>query len=1044
MFVVVALFLSCFSGVLLHPRTVAAQFEALVWSPVRTPSEEDFMVVNPSEINVLKMGSATVWYAADIPNGQLYKTEDGGLTWQDSILDNLLDASPSVPTLPVWDLAVAPDDENFVVAVTDDRQEVYLSGDGGEEWEKMPTGGWAPPLQIATVAISPADGDGRRDIAVGTRNPDDGAADGDVWVSRGDGLFMTWHFQNLERDGSSMDVSKVAFSPNYNSDRAILAIASDTEGTFLATGRRVIDANETLWDVTDPVFIDLSILDESSPTEDQLIYSDLVLPSSYDGDVAARRTVYVSYASEHEYDDVYRVDDNRVFRLDLDDGQDVPIFSIALHGNLLLAGEVAADSDTGRARVHFTDDPTAMVCIWYQPEKRPSGGFGSGVGNAIVAFTPGGTWAVSATSTNSVISAADWADLTLPGPWSGNAAGSPDESAISRAAAADAYQLWNQISLIDTDIRELCDYSLWLSEDDNVLYLASAGVGVNSIWRSTAPHDDELGQLWERVDFLDSPTDDIIMRRTPEGVSESAVFYAVRETNLLYKSVDRGQTWERVRRTPEDLTDVAIVGSERIYVLSDNMLAIGAVERVRRWDVWQWTYNIDTGLESGHSLLFYGDFHIFVGDDGDEGEIAVSTDGGETFTILPPLPEPGPVHMALDDDYARNRLLYAATEHPLSGIYRWTVLGTDHWIPLRPPDVGFSGLAHVRGVLYGAFGEGVDRTLVPRAPRVTMMDWDRMTVGLTPGTDFRSSTLRATTNEVVNVWAIDDRPYDFDAEIGRLWVYADTFVLPTPWPTSPALGEVLECDACNCQANPFCFEWRQLPKAEMWELWIAMDEEFRYVLHKIEDIHPDCCRSPGVCYFEIPFDFDCGTTYYWRVRATSTTEEERIRTRWSPPMHFLVAVGSTVEWMHIAPIIKAPESGAYGVNRTPGFSWTGFPSTTVYEFELSEDEAFRIVLARERFEETAYVYPGTLDWGGTYFWRVRAIQPHPSQWSVASFIVSPQPEPEEVPDSNGLERLASVIPAAETPLWTWLIIGLLSLFIAGLIVYIIIEQRRRY
>ncbi len=76
---------------------------------------------------------------------------------------------------------------------------------------------------------------------------------------------------------------------------------------------------------------------------------------------------------------------------------------------------------------------------------------------------------------------------------------------------------------------------------------------------------------------------------------------------------------DRIHECPEDVTDVAIVSSERIYVLYDNLLAIGQFTKVRDWHVWQWEYDIDTGLKSGSTLLFHGNSYIFAGDDGEEG-----------------------------------------------------------------------------------------------------------------------------------------------------------------------------------------------------------------------------------------------------------------------------------------------------------------------------------------------------------------------------------------------------------------------------------------
>lgn len=1038
---------------------VLAQPETLLWSTIPTPSDEDFVVVTPSEVSVLAIGSETTWYASDISNLALYKTGDGGLTWDDAIQTSLLDAVPA-PLLPVWDIAVAPDDEDFIVVVTDLRQEVYLSEDGGETWDftgLSSASGWDAALLVADIAVSPEYGDGQRDIAVGTRNPTDAAVAGDVWVAQLETL-STWSAQEVYDlfpvALTGMDVSAVAFSPDYAADDTILAVASDSNDTFLCTGYRDTDTNATNWDVTEPDnYVELCELDEDSPSDDQVVYVSLALPSDYSGDGASNRQVFVSYFANTDEDDVYWVDDVEVDRRNLDGGSPVALYSLGWLGGILCAGEVAADADTGRALIHFCDEPTDNYPEWYEPEKRPSGGFVSGVGNAIVTSTPDGTWAVCGTSTNQVVDAAGWADTTLPGAWSGNGVGdTPDESAISRATVDDDYLYWNQLSLIDTDMRELCDYSLWVVGDpdededvedlepDNVVYLASAGDGIDSIWKTAAIWQEDLGEHWERVDFLDSDTDDIIMRRTPEDSPDDAVFYAVRGSDVAYKSLDEGQSWERVRDCP-NITDFAVVDSERLYVLDDYYLNIAQWTQVRRWYVWDWTRDIDTGLTSGYSLAFYNRSRIFVSDNGDEGEVAVSTDGGATFKVLPALPAPARVHLAVDEDFARNRMLYAATEDTTSPVYRWTIDGSTDWMSLSPPDNGFDGLAQLSDVLYAAFDSGVDRTLIPREDTITATDWDTLTVGLTPGTDFRADTLRAILTDSVLLWAIDDREYDFAAGEGCLWVYSDTFVLPTPWPTSPALGEVVPCDICNCDACPFCFEWKGLPKAELYELWAALDEEFKYVLLRVEDIDPVCCDAPGICYFEIPFSFDCGGTYYWRVRATGTEENERVHSRWSPPMRFTVAAGSTIESMHVAPLIVTPEPGAYGIGRTPGFSWTGFPPTTKYELELATDEVFVSPVGRAEVDGSAWVYPGLLEWGRTYAWRVRALTPAPSEWATASFIVMPQPQPAPAPEVSPLSMLPSGVPSGATPPWVWLVIGSLVLMIV-LIIFAATFRRR--
>ena len=145
--------------------------------------------------------------------------------------------------------------------------------------------------------------------------------------------------------------------------------------------------------------------------------------------------------------------------------------------------------------------------------------------------------------------------------------------------------------------------------------------------------------------------------------------------------------------------------------------------------------------------------------------------------------------------------------------------------------------------------------------------------------------------------------------------------------------------------------------------------------------------------------------------------------------------------MHVAPMVVSPEPGAFGIGRTPGFSWTGFPPTTMYEFLLSTDTTFAAPLHRAEVAGSAYVYPGLLEWGRTYSWRVRALTPAPSEWATASFVVAPEPRPEQSPGVSTLSMIPTGMATDHTPLWIWLVIGSLALLIA-LVVFAAAYRRR--
>jgi hypothetical protein len=100
------------------------------------------------------------------------------------------------------------------------------------------------------------------------------------------------------------------------------------------------------------------------------------------------------------------------------------------------------------------------------------------------------------------------------------------------------------------------------------------------------------------------------------------------------------------------------------------------------------------------------------------------------------------------------------------------------------------------------------------------------------------------------------------------------------------------------------------------------------------------------------------------------------------------------------------------------------------------------LLSRENVGQSAYVYPGTLEWGATYFWRVRALSPYPSEWSAASFTVAAQPVPQVVPQASALGVGVSALSVDGTPLWVWLVIAVLLLLLVCVIVYVTVSGRR--
>ena len=1030
----------------------SARPDRLKWSVIETPSGKDNVVVTPSEINAFVIsanktsGANETFYAIDIPNKKIYKSTDGGVSWKNKTTAKLEDAGAK---LPAWDIAVAPDDPDLVAVVTNNRTAVYTSEDGGDKW-KNTTDFNLNNKRISDIAISleyeEEEGETYRDIAIGTRDPAS-PTNGDVWTIRWNDRFVSWSDQKLKAD-----VTTVLFSPGYTNDSMLFAIASPTnnvswpDGTYLCSGQRYT-AYET-HDATDwKTFTEIGANVGSSPTKNEIIFSDLALPSDQNYNPNSKYWLaYASYYSNTTYDDVYliEVENNKgmAYRLNATRGTGAGIASIdyIVSKDMLTAGEVLAKAKSANALIHNCTNPeagTPEIPKWKTPTKPPTGGAGSGRANAVVRWSTTGIL-YCATSTNTVTTAAEWADTTLAGPWRGNLVNqSSDESAFSRSK--DTSATWNQLSLIDTNMTYLEDYAS--SADNSVLYLASINerTGFDSLWHTEETGTELLTEVWERVLCFKS-TGNIILRPTPEWKNKEQIYFAVPGTFNVQYSEDNGQTWTPLLRGP-DVTDIAVVSDELLYILDNYFLN----KCTRNGKKWEWEKDIDTGLKSGSAVIAYDKDNIFVSDDR-TGRIAYSSDGGETFDLTTPLPQfqfGNKMHFTTDEEFSDNKFIYAASDKSLSDVYRWTIGGARAWKAMnvpRPTDTTkFCGLLHKGGVLYGAFQlqDGIARLLTPHLENIRPTDWDTLP-SVADITTIKLGSLKATVKENVEIWAIDNRTY-FKGDVsryddkgynteGRLWTYTDAFSLQTPWASSPPppATDSIPCDVCTCEAVQFCFQWRMLPSTEKYELWIALDEDFTAIVHTEENITPDDQYSPTWCPDSDSFRFVCGETYYWKVRSCESDEGDRIHSRWSPPLRFKVKECSAEEGeVYLAPLLLTPPLGSKDIARSPTFTWKGFQSTTEYELILAKDAALTDVILQEKLPTTHYQYERQLDWGATYYWQVRATEPVSSNPSVGVFTVIRQGQPAQTPS---------------TPSWVWVIIGIIT-FLDVLVITFCLRRR---
>jgi hypothetical protein len=1095
-------------------RLVSADPGILAWTVIDTPSSQNNVVVSPSEINALAIGSGGLtFYAVDIPERKLYKSGDGGITWQNELSTQLIAAGA---LMPVWNIAVAPDDVNFVVAITDNisiplpggPKQVYISMDGGATWSGAVNGlSLAANEFISCVDVSMTYGGTNRDIAIGTR---DGTGNGRVWVLKAGTMSPAWVDQLL-----ISDVVAVKLSPTYASDFSIIVVSSDPAGTWLQLGVHDTNANTTSWNIAggypvllwDPNFAPPNV----SPNNAQIITADLELPSDFSGQASRQCYVSTYTTAANVQAGVYHVDDTEPHRI-------TPpttgrISSIAYSGTSsegsLLAGEVTADPTLAQVNVWRTTNPTASTPTWLKSDDRksPTGGgnFANGSANAQVAWGPEATTAYCGTSSaclgaftipNGSINCAspEWPDGYLNGI-------THDESAFSISPYAPAYRMqlsafdkmpdtdvgkiWNQLSLIDTEMDFLSDVAALQAPQTgesqavvnyDILYLfsisdnATLPVRFNSVWRSIS---DPLGQTWERVLCVASDVPAILRVRQPaydETDRSDVVVFANLGTDTVGYSENEGQAWQVQPFT--SVTDLALFDDDTIIILNDALIYM-----YERPDTgWVFQRKVNTGLDSGHTIAVPlknpmktgGDYPIMVavGEAGPPfgtGRIVYADLSEAVVTVNPPdinrIPPPitGDAHVIFDDHYEQNGIIYNAIHDPISGsgkIYRW-VVGKNVWDELQPPNQEFYGLVQRNNVLYGAwrtpqiaaiitYNAGVDRTLYPRVNVPPPPEWDYLVAEL-PKTvlfDREPSSLKISSNDYNNLWAIDNRSYNFATSVGCLWGYTDIVAKLGPWTTSPPSGSYISVDPKSGRAVEVNFSWRQISYAAVYELQIAKDENFYNRVLVSENITPVDQLSPTV-YFPAGGlapasgsnigsfgNLESGHTYYWRVRARQATTGEIARSPWSATMYFTVEAGLPTASPYPTVTLFSPTYGARNVSNSPGFSWSGLLGTTEYEFVLAKDAALQQVIVKVNVPTTSYLYDGKLDYNTTYFWQVRAIEPVVSDPSpMGTFTVVAETKP--------------VTPEVETPApiptWVWWIIAVFTALVVSMIAFAMVK-----
>lgn len=965
--------------------------DAVRWNALETPSDGKsggWVLAAGSDVRYLTRTADGTLYAYANPSGtpsRLFKSADNGRIWSATG-----DIEETITAISAGTRGVSP-----LVAAT--ASKVYRSNDGGATFTLLPMGpggAGAGNVQITSVAVT---GQGSRAlIAVGTRDADAGQYGG-VFIFDETRAYI---WQDTAIGG--YDVYAVAFSPDYESDEELVAIATDEIDTVVTS--RVGDGG---WGQR----LSSAALNRDNQAPAAPVSAGSAAAIAFPDGYSARSetpVLFVTVDSDTGTGDVYRMDRahtpaaSRATDLNIGDAYgmaNVDGASLQVSGSGPAARVVVGAA--GSAQVYLSGDGGKT---WSRSEKPPTGQSDT----FVVLDTLGQVYAAT----------------------------SGADSAFS--ASSDGLT-WSQTGLIDAAITGLLDFAV--SPDfgqDNGLGMLTFGGGRQSLWITN-----DGGRQWERS-LSSSLTGVDSLSRLKISPRSAGVIYLTGVSGGkpgVWKSADGGRTFAFLPTNGPGGTPFTV---DAWAVLDDTTLLLAGYDGTNgilyRTSNSGLTFSSSkVGVRSLYSIAFSPDYardgHVLVGNT--FGEIFLSNDRGVSFEAVPGGTPPltGNVSVAFDPDYPRNHIVYAASDSAGKGIWAFTTGKSRAWesIDAALPagatltNLGFSASGTLYAVNSKANG-GMERTL---------------DASYSLGPTFEQATRGLDSGAVLSgLWIYGHRVWSINTAASRILSYDDTLTEVVRL-TSPAEN------ASGVELKNMVLDWETLDGATKYRWQIDYDGSFVSVPAGFSgDTEASSARLPAL---------EPGLTYHWRVRAI-----EPVLSPWSARASFTTTLGSG----ETAPQPLAPAAGTLVTSPRALLQWEAVPGATSYEVVLARDPAFGEGSQKYTVPANAWQSPELSHDTMYFWKVRAVSAQSASAWSpVSAFTVGPravaQPAPSPQPPAGMLPGNPAgasapapiIITSAPVPVtvnntigelgaWVgWLGGGLLGVLVAILVTLIVLTRR---
>ncbi|MBI2848182.1 MAG: hypothetical protein HYX83_03305 [Chloroflexi bacterium] len=835
----------------------------------------------------------------------------------------------------------------------------------------------------------------------------DSAQYGGVYILDESDLFHGW----VDTAIGNYDAVALAFSPGFTVDRQLVAVSTNETDTRVTIRTGSSGWGQMSGDAT------ISAIVPRGGT--------ITFPPDY-GAESGRSTWFLALDTGSNTGDVYRID-----------GQPAPEEALVTDLNVALMDNLANIDITGIA-------VSGNVSEYYLMAGTASGT------QVYISADSGQNWTKSAKEPTGQSQTYLLVSPDFARSHRAYAATSGLESAFSYTE--DGGRTWNQISLIDTRLDSIVDLAVSPAySEDNTVFMLTWG-GKHSLWRS---FDD--GDQWERV-FTSTlaGTDSLtLLEISPEYGNDRRVLFLAGTFGshwAIWKTEDSGQTFTR-RTALFSIDAFTVVDDDSLFAVSYNGTN-GLVYSTANSGFF-YSATAVAGKQSLKSIALSPDFEkdrtILLGNS--NGWIYLSSDNGTSFEPLPPNATTpsltGNIVVAFDSGFSSNGIVYAASDTQTTmaskeRLFRFVIGRSNSWESIDSTLSTGSKLNQMvvtaSGALYAANSMndgGMERSLTSTSPLNSA--FETVTRGLTD-----NATL-------TGLWSRGDRLWSVDKKNVRLMIYLDSMMFPA----APAFPADM---SPGIDINGARLEWKGLKGATGYQWQVSDGAGFTSIASNLDGyVDGTSVRLPAL---------EMATTYYWRIRAT-----EPVLSPWSEKRSFSTVLGTAI----VAPELYIPEAGASGVPMKPVFQWSVFAGAERYELLLSTNASFSdpviVKTGNNALPANAWQSDIDLDYGTTYFWKVRAISADSySAWSaVGAFTteaatseetaqslppVSPPPSPPPPPSSPAQppSQTPSAAPSPVSPsnqsvLPAWAIyagIALLAavvLLLAALVVLQIIRLR---